>query len=109
MLSIFAQPDALLPPREGDAVHPPAFSARPQPPAAAAAVSAAPAPADANLLLDWPERVAVPGNRFEIDDALMGQIRAQFDPLSGPRGEHGIPLIRGLLAFLDSVQNRATN
>jgi hypothetical protein len=61
------------------------------------------------LLLDWPERVAVPHDEYTIDDAVMGQIRAQFDPLSGPRGEHGIALIRGLLSFLDSVpENRPT-
>ncbi|KAK0140177.1 hypothetical protein N1851_022931 [Merluccius polli] len=62
-----------------------------------------------HLLLLLLGRVAVPHDEYTIDDAVMGQIRAQFDPLSGPRGEHGITLIRGLLSFMDSVpENRPT-
>lgn len=70
--------------------------------AAAAAAPLPDVPADVAVLLDWPERVAVPDVNFVVDVAVMEELHARFDPLS-PRGQHGIPLIRDLVSFIDSL------
>ncbi|KAK0132658.1 hypothetical protein N1851_032527 [Merluccius polli] len=77
MQSVFASPDARLPPPD-DPLHPPPAAAGPQPTAAAGPQTPAAAAAVGGLLLDWPERVAVPHDEYTIDDAVMGQIRAQL-------------------------------
>jgi hypothetical protein len=55
------------------------------------------------LLVDWQERVTVPHIDYPLEEAVMEHIQAQFDPLSGPRGEHGMLVICGLISFIDSL------
>uniref|UniRef100_A0A8C6PT05 Integrase catalytic domain-containing protein n=1 Tax=Nothobranchius furzeri TaxID=105023 RepID=A0A8C6PT05_NOTFU len=57
---------------------------------------------DLALLVDWPERITVPNIEYTVEDDVMEQVVAQFNPLSGPRGNHGMELITGLISFLDS-------
>lgn len=53
-------------------------------------------------MVDWPERVAVPQNRYTLDNVTFVQLTAQFDPLGGERGELGIEIFRSVLSFLVS-------
>ncbi|XP_038554104.1 uncharacterized protein LOC119898821 isoform X1 [Micropterus salmoides] len=56
------------------------------------------------LLLDWPERrITVPDIQYMLEGPVMEEVQARFDPLSGPRGNHGIQIIRDLVSFLDSA------
>jgi len=56
-------------------------------------------------LVNWPGRVEVPPNQFTLDDEVMEQVVAMFDPLSGPIGTLGIELVRGVIAHLESVMH----
>ncbi|XP_057217742.1 uncharacterized protein LOC130571067 [Triplophysa rosa] len=53
-------------------------------------------------MVDWPERVAVPQNRYTLDNATFEQLAAQFDPLGGARGELGLDIFCNVLSFLAS-------
>lgn len=71
---------------------------------AVSSVQAAPAAVgELSLLVDWPERVNVPDVQCNLDSHVLEQVQAQFDPLSGQRGQHGITILSGLLSFLDTV------
>uniref|UniRef100_A0A3B3D677 Integrase core domain-containing protein n=1 Tax=Oryzias melastigma TaxID=30732 RepID=A0A3B3D677_ORYME len=61
-----------------------------------------PSTEELGLLLDCPERVTVPEVQFTLGDQVAEQVTAQFDPLSGPRGDHGLKLICDLISFLTS-------
>lgn len=96
---IFATPSATPPPAA--APLPPATEVAPH--VAAASLPTPDVPGDVAGLLDWGEGVIVPEIDYPIEGEVMEQIRAQFDPLSGLRGQHGIHLICGLISFLESL------
>ena len=58
------------------------------PHAAGLAPPAAATDEEVALLVDWQEKVTVPHIDYPLEEAVMEHIQAQFDPLSGPRGEH---------------------
>lgn len=82
---------------------PPVGDVQPPPPQAAAPDPVAPAAQEEAALLDWPERVTVPSIDLIMEEAVVQKIQAQFDPLGEPRGQHGLQILRDLIAFLDSL------